>query len=93
MVLLRSIRFISISQNNLTTQGHLSAGQTGGFLAALQKLASASVTEVAVTELDIVNAASNDYLAISNACLQVPKCVGITVCPNIALRLDGAHFG
>ncbi|KIO29158.1 glycoside hydrolase family 10 protein [Tulasnella calospora MUT 4182] len=64
--------------DGIGSQAHLSAGQTGGFLAALQKLASTSVTEVAVTELDIVNAASNDYLAISNACLQVPKCVGIT---------------
>ncbi|KAG8971595.1 Endo-1,4-beta-xylanase F3 [Tulasnella sp. 425] len=60
--------------DGIGSQGHLSAGQTGGFLAALQKLAS-----TAVTELDIVNAASADYLAISSACLQVPKCVGITV--------------
>ncbi|KAG8991072.1 hypothetical protein FRB90_001481 [Tulasnella sp. 427] len=60
--------------DGIGTQAHLSAGQTSGFLAALQKLASSSVTE-----LDIVNAASADYLAISNDCLQVPKCVGVTV--------------
>ncbi|KAG8976406.1 hypothetical protein FRC05_003649 [Tulasnella sp. 425] len=60
--------------DGIGSQGHLSAGQTSGFLAALQKLASTPVTE-----LDIVNAASADYLAISSACLQVPKCVGITV--------------
>ncbi|KAG8998882.1 Endo-1,4-beta-xylanase F3 [Tulasnella sp. 427] len=65
--------------DGIGTQAHLSAGQTSGFLAALQKLASSPVTEVAVTELDIVNAASADYLAISNDCLQVLKCVGVTV--------------
>lgn len=32
------------------------AGGAGGALSALQKLASASVNEVAITELDIVNA-------------------------------------
>ncbi|KAI1792628.1 glycoside hydrolase superfamily [Ganoderma leucocontextum] len=60
------------------TQMHLSAGGAGGALAALQKLASANVNEVAITELDIVNAGASDYVAVTNACLQVPKCVSIT---------------
>nr|VWO97804.1 Uncharacterized protein [Ganoderma boninense] len=60
------------------TQMHLQANGAGGALAALQKLASANVNEVAITELDIVNAAPSDYLAVTNACLQVSKCVSIT---------------
>ncbi|KAG8994806.1 Endo-1,4-beta-xylanase F3, partial [Tulasnella sp. 427] len=36
--------------DGIGTQAHLSAGQTSGFLAALQKLASTSVTEGAVPE-------------------------------------------
>lgn len=58
--------------------GHLGAGGASGTQAALTLLATAA-SEVAVTELDIANAASSDYLAVMNACLAVSKCVGITV--------------
>ncbi|KAI0686162.1 glycoside hydrolase superfamily [Earliella scabrosa] len=65
--------------DGIGTQMHLSQGGAGGALSALQKLASAKVDEVAITELDIVNASPNDYSTVAKACLQVPKCVSITV--------------
>ncbi|KAG8976402.1 hypothetical protein FRC05_003645 [Tulasnella sp. 425] len=65
--------------DGIGSQAHLSAGQTGGVLGALQKLASSPVTEGTITELDIVGGSPADYLAVYNACRKVPKCVGVTV--------------
>lgn len=69
--------------DGIGTQAHL-AGPGGwnpasGVPNALKALAASNVKEVAITELDIEGAAPNDYLTVMNACLQVSKCVGITV--------------
>ena len=69
--------------DGIGTQCHLA--QPGGWNPAsgvpnaLKALAAANVKEVAITELDIKGAAASDYLTVMNACLQVSKCVGITV--------------
>ncbi|KAF8655793.1 hypothetical protein AX16_002879 [Volvariella volvacea WC 439] len=64
--------------DGIGTQAHLGSGGGSGVQAALTALAAASVSEVAITELDIVGAGTNDYLAVTNACLNTPKCVSIT---------------
>ncbi|KAH8105445.1 glycoside hydrolase superfamily [Cristinia sonorae] len=63
--------------DGIGTQMHLSAGGAGGAQAALTLAASAGV-EVAITELDIVNASPNDYTTVTKACLNTPACVSIT---------------
>ncbi|CAI6303014.1 unnamed protein product [Periconia digitata] len=69
--------------DGIGSQAHLAApggwNPASGVPNALKALAAANVKEVAITELDISGAAPNDYLTVQNACLQVSKCVGITV--------------
>jgi endo-1,4-beta-xylanase len=65
------------SQSHLAAPGGWNAAS--GAPAALRALAAANVKEIAITELDIAGASANDYLSVMNACLQISKCVGVTV--------------
>ncbi|RDB24215.1 putative endo-1,4-beta-xylanase C [Hypsizygus marmoreus] len=64
--------------DGIGTQMHLEANGAGGAQAALTALASSGVSEVAITELDIKSASTNDYTTVVKACLAVSQCVGIT---------------
>lgn len=69
--------------DGIGSQAHLAApggwNSASGVPNALKALAASAVKEIAITELDISGAAANDYLTVMNACLQISKCVGITV--------------
>lgn len=65
--------------DGIGSQAHLTAGLASQAAASIKALAASGVSEVALTEVDIVNASEADYTAVTNACLNEAKCVGITV--------------
>ncbi|CZT15946.1 related to Endo-1,4-beta-xylanase [Ramularia collo-cygni] len=58
-------------------QGHVSKGEAGRLGWSLEVLGKV-VDEVAITELDVVDAGEEEYVEVVQACLNVPNCVGIT---------------
>lgn len=66
--------------DGIGSQAHLTAGLAGQAAASIAALAAVpGIKEVAFTEVDIVGASEADYTAVTQACLDEPKCVGITV--------------
>ncbi|GKT60194.1 glycosyl hydrolase family 10 [Colletotrichum tofieldiae] len=64
--------------DGIGSQSHLVPNMSSNVEGALQSLATARVSEIAITELDIDSAPPADYAAVVSACLNVPKCRGIT---------------
>ncbi|KAI1083368.1 family 10 xylanase [Whalleya microplaca] len=65
--------------DGIGSQAHLSGGLAAQAAASIKALAATGVAEVAFTEVDIQGAPAADYAAVTKACLDEPKCVGITV--------------
>jgi endo-1,4-beta-xylanase len=61
-------------------QTHMTGGSSlpSNFLTTLQNFAAAGV-DVALTEADVTNADPTQYANMTNACLAVSRCIGITV--------------
>ncbi|MFF0311059.1 endo-1,4-beta-xylanase [Streptosporangium sp. NPDC004379] len=61
-------------------QSHFNSGSpyNSNFRTTLQSFAALGV-DVAITELDIQGASATTYANVTNDCLAVPRCVGITV--------------
>lgn len=70
-------REAGIPIDGIGVQGHVSKAESDRMSWTLRDLAKV-VNEVAITELDIVDAEPAEYINVVRACLAEPKCVGIT---------------
>ncbi|GAB3364219.1 hypothetical protein GCM10027452_27540 [Micromonospora halotolerans] len=61
-------------------QTHFTGGSSlpGNFQTTLSSFAALGV-DVALTEVDVTNASTSQYAGLTQACMNVPRCVGITV--------------
>jgi endo-1,4-beta-xylanase len=61
-------------------QTHFTGGSSlpGNFQTTLSNFANAGV-DVALTEADVTNASTTQYAGLTQACMNVPRCLGITV--------------
>ena len=61
-------------------QTHFTGGSSlpGNFQTTLSSFAALGV-DVALTEVDVTNASTSQYAGLTQACVNVPRCVGITV--------------
>jgi endo-1,4-beta-xylanase len=88
IALVKRLQSRGVPIHGIGTQSHLILGQVGGVQTQLQRLADTGL-EVAITELDIripkdvttakLTQQQADYKTVFSACLNVSKCVGITV--------------
>ena len=82
--------------DGIGSQGHLQSGQGSALAGAIKALAAVSgIKEVAVTELDIQNSNNQDYVNVVKGCLDVAKCVGVTVWgvrDNVSFSVPSASF-
>ncbi|RPA80870.1 glycosyl hydrolase family 10 protein [Ascobolus immersus RN42] len=88
IALIGRLRSRGVPIDGVGTQAHLILGQVGGVQSQLQRLAGTGL-DVAITELDIriqtpvtaqkLDQQYSDYQTVTRACLNVPRCVGISV--------------
>ncbi|KAK2052431.1 glycoside hydrolase [Colletotrichum caudatum] len=64
--------------DGIGSQSHLVPNMSSNVQGALEVLATAHVSEIAITEMDIDSVPPADYAAVVGACLNVTKCVGVT---------------
>lgn len=87
--LVRRLKAAGVPIDGIGVQAHLIVGSVpGSFATNLAQFAALGV-DVAITELDIrltlpasassLQRQADDYRTITNACLSVPRCVGITI--------------
>lgn len=88
IALVNRLKSRGVPIDGVGTQAHLILGQVGGVQTQLQRLGNLGL-DAAITELDIriaknvdsnkLNQQRTDYNTVTKACLNVPRCVGITV--------------
>jgi endo-1,4-beta-xylanase len=88
IALIGRLRSRGVPIDGVGSQAHLILGQVGGVATQLQRLANTGL-DVAITELDIriptpitatkMDQQYSDYYTVTKACLNIPRCVGITV--------------